>query len=86
MMHVESLHETQEAVHKEDVGNNQLMWARVQQIHDAQTRILQINIDIGQYVLIWVQEKKSHKLRTKWEGPMPVAETEYNIVYIVVDV
>lgn len=59
---------------------------RRQRIHNAQTNVLPLSIDIENYVMIRMHSKRDPKLQSKWRGPMRVVEANYNLVLVVEDI
>lgn len=65
---------------------NEQVRARARQKHNAKTKVLPLNINIGDFVMVRVNAKRGHKLQTKWKGPMQVTETKSHLLFVVEDI
>lgn len=80
------LHESLEEMHKDVSKGNTQVRTRAQQIHNARTKVLPLNIYVGDFVMVRVSTKRGHKLETKWKGPMRVVETKSSLLFVVEDI
>ena len=54
--------------------------------HNEKTNVRSVNFSIGDFVLARNGQSTSHKLATKWYGPLRVIESKSNLVYVVEDI
>lgn len=73
-------------MHKNIPENNQRRHTQAKKLHNAKTSMLQIEIEVRQYVIVRMQEKKEHRLPALWRGPMRVRKAKSHLVFEVEDI
>lgn len=65
IVNIDMFHAVLEEMHKEVLENNRLRRSRAEQIHNAKTNIVPINIAVGDYVMIRTKASRQHKLQSR---------------------
>lgn len=82
ILNIDALHEALEKVHKNVSKNNQMDRNLARRRQNAKTSILPVHVSIGEYVIVRTYAKREFKLQSKWNGPMSVKETKFNLVFV----
>lgn len=83
VMGVGKLQVSFEAIHEELSSRNEQMHTKAQQLHNARTNVLPVNIVVGDFLMVRVNAKQGHKPQMKWKGPMRVVEAKSHFLFVL---
>lgn len=86
VVNVGKLQKSFDGINKEKSSNSVRVHTKTQQLHNAQTSVLPVNIVVGDFVLVIVSAKQGHKLQRKWNEPMRVVEAKLHLLFVVKDI
>lgn len=83
IMNIEEVHQALGMMHKEVSEGNRSRCRLAQIIHNANSNVLSLNIDVGGYVMVRVCTKGNHKLQSKWKKPMRVIDAKNDLLSVL---
>lgn len=81
-----NLQERLQENHKDVSNRNDRLPTQTQQVHNSRTKVIPLNINIGDFVTVRVGAKRIHKLENKWKGHIGVVETKSVLIFVIEDV
>lgn len=77
------LHKVLQRMHKEVAASSLRVWTNAQKLHNARIGVMPVNVQIGDFELIWPNKSRRQKLSSEWVGPMTIIDAKSDLVLVV---